>query len=113
MVGTSEQIKVSAQKFSEDMHGSIQELEAAMGVIRQVAKKTEVINEIVFQTKLLSFNASVEAARAGEAGKGFAVVAEEVGKLAKMSGDAATEISQIVEKGLSAVPVSYTHLTLP
>ena len=35
-----------------------------------------VINDIVFQTKLLSFNASVEAARAGESGKGFAVVAE-------------------------------------
>jgi len=40
------------------------------------------MNDIVFQTKLLSFNASVEAARAGIHGKGFAVVADEVGNLA-------------------------------
>ena len=55
------------------------------------------INDIVFQTKLLSFNASVEAARAGEQGKGFAVVAEEVGNLAQMSGKAAMEISEMLE----------------
>jgi methyl-accepting chemotaxis protein len=57
-----------------------------------------VINEIVFQTKLLSFNASVESARAGEAGKGFAVVAEEVGNLARLSGNAANEIKELIEK---------------
>jgi methyl-accepting chemotaxis protein len=45
-------------------------------VINEIGSKTRVINDIVFQTKLLSFNASVEAARAGEHGKGFAVVAE-------------------------------------
>ncbi len=56
----------------------------------------KVINDIVFQTKLLSFNASVEAARAGDAGKGFAVVAEEVGNLARMSGKAAEEISKLL-----------------
>lgn len=54
--------------------------------------KTQIINDIVFQTKLLSFNASVEAARAGEHGKGFAIVAEEIGNLASMSGRAAKEI---------------------
>lgn len=65
-------------------------------VIENIAEKTQVINDIVFQTKLLSFNASVEAARAGENGKGFAVVAEEVGNLASMSGNAAQEISTIL-----------------
>ena len=65
-------------------------------VINQIAKKTEVINDIVFQTKLLSFNASVEAARAGESGKGFAVVAEEVGNLAQMSGKASNDIEQML-----------------
>lgn len=67
-------------------------------VISEVAAKTQVINEIVFKTKLLSFNASVEAARAGDQGRGFSVVAEEVGNLAKMSGDAAKEISNITEE---------------
>lgn len=72
-------------------------------IISIVADKTKIINEIVFQTKLLSFNASVEAARAGEAGKGFAVVAEEVGNLAKMSGSAADEIGQSVGQSIDKV----------
>lgn len=72
-------------------------------VISDISEKTQVINDIVFQTKLLAFNASVEAARAGEHGKGFAVVAEEVGSLATMSGKAADEISEMLEKGLHTV----------
>ena len=60
--------------------------------MEQIKDKVNIINDIVFQTKLLSFNASVEAARAGENGKGFAVVAEEVGNLASVSGKAANEI---------------------
>ena len=66
-------------------------------IIGQIGEKTKIIDEIVFQTKLLSFNASVEAERAGEHGRGFAVVAQEVGNLAHMSGKSATEISQIVK----------------
>lgn len=67
-------------------------------VINSINIKTAIINDIVFQTKLLAFNASVEAARAGEAGKGFAVVADEVGKLAISSGTAAKEISDLLQE---------------
>ncbi len=72
-------------------------------LISDIGNKTKIINEIVFQTKLLSFNASVEAARAGEAGKGFAVVAEEVGNLAQMSGVAANDISSMLEDSIQKV----------
>lgn len=72
-------------------------------VISEIGNKTKVINDIVFQTKLLSFNASVEAARAGEHGKGFAVVAEEVGNLAQMSGNAAKEITTMLDSSIEKV----------
>ncbi|MGE0526529.1 MAG: methyl-accepting chemotaxis protein, partial [Bdellovibrionales bacterium] len=61
------------------------QLQSFEEIIRSIREKTQVINDIVFKTQLLSFNASIEAARAGQYGRGFAVVAEEVGKLAQLS----------------------------
>ncbi len=80
-----------------------QKMSEIVGLIDEIGAKTLVIDEIVFQTKLLSFNASVEAARAGEHGKGFAVVAEEVGNLARMSGSAAKEISGLLQSSILKV----------
>ncbi len=77
--------------------------------INEISAKTNVINDIVFQTRLLSFNASVEAARAGEHGKGFAVVAEEVGNLASMSGLAASEIEAMLKSNIEFIVSTIDH----
>ncbi len=87
----------------EQMNDSSKEINKLVSVIENIAVKTNIINDIVFQTKLLSFNASVEAARAGEYGKGFAVVADEVGKLAEMSGNAAKEITGLLAESTKNV----------
>ena len=92
----NENLVVGVQKGYQEMHEIV-------NMITEIGEKTRVINDIVFQTKLLSFNASVEAARAGESGKGFAVVAEEVGKLAQMSGLAAQAIKTLLENSIKKV----------
>ena len=93
----------SNRQIDNQLEQNTKNMDGIVDTIREIATKTEVINDIVFQTKLLSFNASVEAARAGEAGKGFAVVAEEIGNLATMSGGASTEISQLLSSSMDKV----------
>lgn len=80
-----------------------QRLSSIEEIIKQIEKKTMVINEIVSKTELLSLNASIEAARAGEYGKGFSVVAEEVGNLANTSGKSSNEIRELLEKSRESV----------
>jgi len=65
---------------------------------QQIQNIVALITGIADQTNLLALNAAIEAARAGEAGRGFAVVAEEVRKLAEESGQAAAEISGLINK---------------
>jgi methyl-accepting chemotaxis protein len=65
--------------------------------VNAINEAITVIDQIAFQTNILSLNAAVEAATAGEAGKGFAVVAAEVRNLASRSAEAAKEIKLLVE----------------
>ena len=69
--------------------------------VSAISEAITVIDQIAFQTNILSLNAAVEAATAGEAGKGFAVVAQEVRNLANRSADAAKEIKNLVENATS------------
>ncbi len=85
-----------SKSLQESVKSGLAEISSVTQTMAQIKSKANIINDIVFQTKLLSFNASVEAARAGEHGKGFAVVAEEMGNLARASGEAAKEIESIL-----------------
>jgi len=69
--------------------------------VNTISEAISVIDQIAFQTNILSLNAAVEAATAGESGKGFAVVAQEVRNLAARSAEAAQEIKGIVEQATS------------
>ena len=93
-----------------EMRSSHDEFEKVIEVIVGIGQKTGVINDIVFQTKLLSFNASVEAVRAGELGKGFSVVAAEVGRLASLSGAAAADIRENLESSKAQVRGIIDHV---
>jgi methyl-accepting chemotaxis protein len=103
MIQSMSDIGIANNDIMSEVNNSNQRISEIVKVIQEIGNKTKVINDIVFQTKLLSFNASVEAARAGEHGKGFAVVAEEVGNLAQMSGNAAKEISNLLDSSIQRV----------
>ena len=101
--GAMTEIAESNQRLTNESQSNHQSLEKIVYMISQIGAKTQVINDIAFQTKILSFNASVEASRAGETGKGFAVVAEEVGNLARLSASAAAEISTLLNDSVQQV----------
>lgn len=107
LMGKMRESVTEIDKSRKVMEGHIrkqdEDLKKIADLFVEIDSKTNVINEIVFQTKLLAFNASVEAARAGENGKGFSVVAEEIGNLASMSGEAAKEISLLLKNSKDQV----------
>ncbi|MDC7242555.1 MAG: methyl-accepting chemotaxis protein [Sphaerochaetaceae bacterium] len=82
------------QKLAQETTISMDEINEQVNAINEAIT---VIDQIAFQTNILSLNAAVEAATAGEAGKGFAVVAGEVRNLAARSAEAASEIKNLVE----------------
>lgn len=84
----------AGSQMLHDMEKVMDNVKASGDKIREIV---DVVNDIAFQTNLLSLNAAVEAARAGEEGKGFAVVAHEVRTLATRSSDAASEIKNLIQ----------------
>ena len=96
----AKQAKDAAEKSNVEMHKMMNSMSELKNSSNEIGKIIKVIDEIAFQTNILSLNAAVEAARAGDAGKGFAVVAEEVRNLAQRSAQAAKETAVIIESNI-------------
>ncbi len=90
-------LNTSAKDGEEQASRTTKAMEDIDKQVNSINDAITVIDQIAFQTNILSLNAAVEAATAGEAGKGFAVVAQEVRNLASRSSEAAKEIKGIVE----------------
>jgi methyl-accepting chemotaxis protein len=97
MGSLSDNLKDKASVGNTLAHDTSNAMKEINEKIQQITEAISVIDQIAFQTNILSLNAAVEAATAGEAGKGFAVVAGEVRNLASRSSEAANEIKSIVE----------------
>lgn len=96
----AKQAKQYAEKSNTEMVKMSDSMNNLKNSSNEIAKIIKVIDEIAFQTNILSLNAAVEAARAGDAGKGFAVVAEEVRNLAQRSAQAAKDTTIIIESNI-------------
>ena len=99
MEAMSEQLK-SVGNIIYSANDVFESMEAQMV---DVAKITEQLNSISFNTTTLSFNASIEAARAGEAGVGFEVVATEMRKLSVTSNKFSEQVAEVVNEFHSQV----------
>ncbi|MGJ0493884.1 HAMP domain-containing methyl-accepting chemotaxis protein [Aliarcobacter cryaerophilus] len=101
MTRFSNEVSNSAKKGQQLANQTTNAMDEINNQVNRINEAIAVIDQIAFQTNILSLNAAVEAATAGEAGKGFAVVAQEVRNLASRSAEAAKEIKNIVENATS------------
>lgn len=99
----TEQSVAAINEGNEKMSKMLEAMREINATSSQIANIIKTIQDISFQTNILSLNASIEAARAGAAGKGFAVVAGEVGSLAGKTAEAAKSTTGLIETSLKAV----------
>ena len=97
MLTYSNELLISVKSGYKSAKNSAELMDRINDKTKSIEEAITVIDQIAFQTNILSLNAAVEAATAGEAGRGFAVVAAEVRNLASRSADAAKEIKSLVE----------------
>ncbi len=86
------------QLISDSMSGFKENINALNATSAKVRDILSTVQDFSAQTNMLALNAAIEAARAGEQGRGFAVVADEVRSLSFKVGNAAEQISQLMEQ---------------
>ena len=96
MLRISSDTKKSAQLGKELATKTVVSMDEINEQVNAINEAIIMIDQIAFQTNILSLNAAVEAATAGEAGRGFAVVAAEVRNLASRSAEVARDIKILV-----------------
>ena len=96
MSNYANELSLSANQGEKLANQTVNSMDDINSQVNAINEAIAIIDQIAFQTNILSLNAAVEAATAGEAGRGFAVVAAEVRNLASRSADAANEIKAIV-----------------
>lgn len=99
ILDTEKQLSISAKEVNE-LVSNMGEVERFSEEIKSI---NNVINDIAYQTNMLSLNAMIEASRAGDGNGGFKVVAVEVKKLAERSARAADNINTLLDKNVLCV----------
>ena len=122
---TAVQLMADTETQVQEGDRIVGELSAQMKLIadtsRSISSIVNNVEEIAFQTKILSLNAAIEAAHAGSAGAGFSAVATEVKNLAERCTLAAQESRGLLDrsahctsqgvKGISSVQSAMKAIT--
>jgi methyl-accepting chemotaxis protein/methyl-accepting chemotaxis protein-1 (serine sensor receptor) len=95
-------VNIQVEAANRLLRETLEAMRQIDGSAQKIFRISRMIDEIAFQTNLLSLNAAIEAARAGEAGLGFGVVAEEVRRLARQCASAAQDTGSLIGESIAA-----------